>query len=160
MFKHQNTTAKTFEIASKLIDCGIDISTITHKLFYENSFDRTKCLGDVLNTLDLYLDGKVGILYLTTEMMQKYGLKETELDGFVEYGRNIKGVEIGIFIKQKTDTEYKVSLRANSDADMSKIAEKFNGGGHKGAAGCRFENKTIEEIKNCLLEEIANNINE
>ena len=32
MFKHQNTTAKTFEIASKLVDCGIDISTITHKL--------------------------------------------------------------------------------------------------------------------------------
>ena len=81
------------------------------------SFERTKALGDVLNTLELYLDGKVGILYLTSEMMQKYGLKETELDGFVEYARNIKGVEIGIFIKQKTDTEYKVSLRANSDAD-------------------------------------------
>lgn len=155
MFKHKNTTSKTFEIVSKLVDCGIDISTITHKLFYENSFDRTKCLGDVLNTLDLYLDGKVGILYLTSEMMQRYGLKETELDGFVEYARNIKGVEIGIFIKQKNETEYKVSLRANSDADMSKIAEKFNGGGHKGAAGCRFENKTIEEIKSCLIEEIA-----
>jgi len=157
MFKHQNTTSKTFEIASKLVDYGIDISTITHKIFYENSFERTKCLGDVLNTLDLYLDGKVGILCLTSEMMQKYGLKETELDGFVEYARNIKGVEVGIFIKQKNDTEYKVSLRANSDADMSKIAEKFNGGGHKGAAGCRFENKTIEEIKNCLIKEISNN---
>ena len=156
MFKHKNTTSKTFEIASKLIDCGIDISTITHKLFYENSFERTKCLGDVLNTLELYLDGKVGILYLTNEMMQKYGLKETELDGFVEYARNIKGVEIGIFIKQKTETEYKVSLRANSNADMSKIAEKFNGGGHKGAAGCRFENKSIEEIKKELLDEIEN----
>ncbi|MBE5812830.1 MAG: bifunctional oligoribonuclease/PAP phosphatase NrnA [Clostridiales bacterium] len=154
MFKHQNTTSKTFEIASKLVAYGIDISTITHKLFYENSFERTKCLGDVLNTLETYLDGKVGILYLTREMMQKYDLKETELDGFVEYARNIKGVEIGIFIKQKTDTEYKVSLRANSDADMSKIAEKFNGGGHKGAAGCRFENKTIEEIKIELLNEI------
>ena len=157
MFKHQNTTSKTFEIASKLVECGIDISTITHKLFYENSFVRTKCLGDVLNTLELYLDGKVGILYLTNEMMQKYGLKETELDGFVEYARNIKGVEIGIFIKQKTDTEYKASLRANTDTDMSKIAEKFNGGGHKGAAGCRFENKTIEEIKDCLIKEISNN---
>lgn len=155
MFKHQNTTSKTLEVASKLINCGVDISTITHKLFYENSFERTKCLGDVLNTLDLYLDGKVGILYLTSEMMKKYNLKETELDGFVEYARNIKGVEIGIFIKQKTDNEYKVSLRANSDADMSEIAGVFGGGGHKGAAGCRFENTTIEEIKDCLIKEIG-----
>ena len=157
MFKHQNTTSKTFEIASKLMKYGIDISKITHKLFNENSFERTKCLGDILNTLDLYLDGKVGILYLTQEMMQKYSIKETELDGFVEFARNIKGVEIGIFIKQKTETEYKVSLRANTDEDMSKIAEKFDGGGHKGAAGCRFENKSIEEIKKCLLDEIAKN---
>lgn len=154
MFKHQNTTAKTFEIASKLMRYEVDISTITHKLFYENSFERTKCLGEVLNTLELNLNGKVGVLYLTLDMMKKYSLKETELDGFVEYARNIKGVEIGIFIKQKTDTEYKVSLRANSDADMSKIAEKFGGGGHKGAAGCKFENKSIEEIKACLLAEM------
>ena len=89
MFKHQNTTSKTFEIASKLVAYGIDISTITHKLFYENSFERTKALGDVLNTLELYLDGKIGMVYLTSEMMQKYGLKETDLDGFVEYARNI-----------------------------------------------------------------------
>lgn len=154
MFKHQNTTAKTFEIVSKLVERKIDISTITHKLFYENSFERTKCLGEVLNTLELDLNGKVGVLYLTLDMMSKYSLKETELDGFVEYARNIKGVEIGIFIKQKTDTEYKVSLRANSDADMSKVAEKFGGGGHRGAAGYRFENKSIKEIKENLLKEI------
>lgn len=158
MFKHQNTTAKTFEIASKLMRYEVDISTITHKLFYENSFERTKCLGEVLNTLELKLNGRVGVLHLTLDMMSKYSLKETELDGFVEYARNIKGVEIGIFIKQKTDTEYKVSLRANSDADMSKIAEKFGGGGHRGAAGCRFENKSIEEIKENLLKEIETEI--
>lgn len=157
MFKHQNTTSKTFEIASKLVNCGIDISTLTHKLFYENSFERTKCLGDVLNTLELYMDGKVGILYLTSEMIQKYNLKETELDGFVEYARNIKDVEIGIFIKQKAENEYKVSLRANSDTDMSKIAGAFGGGGHKGAAGCRFENTNIGEIKDCLIKEIGKN---
>lgn len=158
MFKHQNTTAKTFEIASKLMRYEIDISTITHKLFYENSLERTKCLGEVLNTLELKLNGRVGVLHLTLDMMSKYSLKETELDGFVEYARNIKGVEIGIFIKQKTDIEYKVSLRANSDADMSKIAEKFGGGGHRGAAGCRFENKSIEEIKENLLKEIETEI--
>lgn len=157
MFKHQNTTSKTFEIASKLVKYGIDISTIVHKMFYENSFERTKCLGDVLNTLELYLEGKVGILHLTSEMLAKYELKETELDGFVEYARNLKGVEIGIFIKQKSDNEYKVSLRANSDKDMAKIAGVFGGGGHKGAAGCRFENKTIEEIKDCLIKEISDN---
>lgn len=158
MFKHQNTTPKTFEIASKLLKYGVDTSKITHKLFNENSFERTKCLGDVLNTLDLYLNGRVGILYLTQDMMQKYALKETELDGFVEFARNIKGVEIGIFIKQKTETEYKVSLRANSDFDVSKIAEKFEGGGHRAAAGCKFDNKSIEEIKQQLLEEIETNI--
>lgn len=154
MFKHQNTTSKTFYIASKLVSINININQITHKLFNENSFGRTKLLGEILGTLNLYLDRKVGIMFVTQEMMNKYGINENELDGIVDFARNIKGVEIGVFMKQRNEGGYKVSLRANSDADMSKIAEKFNGGGHKGAAACRFEIEDVEEIKKLLLSEI------
>jgi hypothetical protein len=100
------------------------------------------------------LDVQKAVTDTTNEMLQKYNIKETELDGIVDFARNIKGVEIGIFIKEKNEDVYKVSLRANSDLDMSVIAGAFGGGGHKGAAGCKFENKTIEEIKQELLSEI------
>ena len=49
--------------------------------------------------------------------------------------RSIDGVEIGVYIRQRGTDEYKVSLRSNTDADVSAIAANFGGGGHAKASG-------------------------
>ena len=71
----------------------------------------------------------------------------------VDFARDIKGTEVGIFIKPHNEM-YKVSLRSNGNVDISGVAGKFNGGGHKFAAGCRFEGKTAEEVRELLLIEL------
>ena len=38
------------------------------------------------------------------------------------------------------DNEFKVSLRSKGDFDVSEVAKKYGGGGHKSAAGCRVDN--------------------
>ena len=153
-FKHQNTSPRSFMIAAELLKTGIDISNITRKLFYETTVERTKCLGEVLSTLTMELDGKVGILTLTPEKLRKYNVDAQELEGMVDFARDIRGAEIGIFIKPKDETEYKVSLRSNNYFNVSDLAAGFGGGGHERAAGCRFKNMSIEEIKEALLNKI------
>ena len=48
---------------------------------------------------------------------------------------------------------YKSSLRSTKEYDISKLALANGGGGHKQAAGCKFEGK-IEDIKKKIIEEI------
>ena len=152
-FKHSNTTPRTFEISGKLLETGIEISNITRKVFYETSLERTKCLGKVLSSLEMELDGKVGILSITPEELDKYNIDAQDLEGMVDFARNIKGAEVGIFIKPRNN-EYKISLRSNNYIDVAAIAEEFGGGGHIRAAGCKFVDMSIEEIKEILLKKI------
>ena len=56
-------------------------------------------------------------------------------EGLVEVGRDIEGVEVSIFLRQK-DNGYKASLRSNNYVNVSDVALLFNGGGHMRAAGC------------------------
>lgn len=156
-FKHSNTTPKTFEVAARLLEAGIDISHLTRKAFYETSLERTKCLGKVLTSLEMELDGKVGILSITPEELAKYNVDSQDLEGMVDFSRNIKGAEVGIFIKPRND-EYKISLRSNNYVDVAEIAEKFGGGGHIRAAGCTFTGMSIDEIKKELLEKIKEKV--
>jgi phosphoesterase RecJ-like protein len=48
--------------------------------------------------------------------------------------RSLRGIEVACILKDK-DGEVRGSLRAKGDLDISGIARKFGGGGHKAAAG-------------------------
>lgn len=58
---------------------------------------------------------------------------------------------------KKTENETKVSFRSSGDIDISYIAQKFGGGGHKKAAGCTINkniNEAKEEVINTILKEL------
>lgn len=157
-FKHNNTRKSTFEIAGKLIEYGIDITKISYHLFSETSLNRMKFMGKLLQTVEVVLDGKVGMLIAKQEDIDEFNVTESELEGMVDYARYIKGVEVGIFIKP-VDGMYKVSLRSNGKVDVSGVASEFNGGGHKFAAGCKFRVENDTEVKEQLLEAFKTIIN-
>lgn len=152
-FRHNNTKKHTFDIAGDLVEYGIDVSKISYHLFSETSLNRMRFMGNLLQNVEVELDGKVGILIAKKEDIERFNVNDSELEGMVDFARYIKGTEVGIFIKPHNEM-YKVSLRSNGKVDISEVAEKFNGGGHKFAAGCRFESKTAEEVKEMLLDEL------
>ena len=66
----------------------------------------------------------------------------------------IDGVEVVILLYETGNpSEYKVSLRTNSELDLSRIAAVFGGGGHVKAAGCTVTG-TVDEILAGLREQI------
>ena len=152
-FKHNNTKKSTFDIAGKLIEYGVDITKVAYHLFSETSLNRMRFMGKMLQDIEVVLDGKVGILTAKQEDIDAFCVEQSELEGMVDYARYIKGVEVGIFIKP-SDGIFKVSLRSNGKVDVSEIASKFNGGGHKFAAGCKFKVENDEEVKKQLINEI------
>lgn len=147
-----NVQSETFEFAGMLLETGIDIAKIYKILFDTTTEARTRLLGRALNTLEILADGKIAFSYVTEKDFEELGNQDGDQEGIVNYGRDIEGVEVSIFVREK-DGMRKVSLRSNEYLNVSLIASKYSGGGHVKAAG--FEtSKTIEEIKEELVVEI------
>src|SRR5207244_3690334 len=76
-----------------------------------------------------------------------------------DFVRNIEGLKWG-FIVYKNALEggdvYSASLRSVGDVrDVSKIAGSLGGGGHKPAAGAKFEATSVEDALNKVRSAIA-----
>ncbi|SHJ67319.1 phosphoesterase RecJ domain-containing protein [Caminicella sporogenes DSM 14501] len=155
-FKYSNTTPLTLRIAADLIEKGIDFSFINTELYQNKPINKIKLLSDVLNSLELHFDGKLAVIYVTNDMLKKNKIDISDTDGIIEYARDIEGVNIAVLLKEFSDNTIKVSLRSKYDFDVSIIAKKFGGGGHKKAAGCTIYD-TIDNAKNILLNTFREN---
>ncbi|WP_349254367.1 DHH family phosphoesterase [Alkalithermobacter thermoalcaliphilus] len=89
--------------------------------------------------------------------MDKYEIDFNDVDGIVNYARDINGVELAILFKEKSDSEIKISFRSKSYIDVNRIASKFKGGGHKRASGCTM-NMSLKDAKSKIISEVLKHI--
>lgn len=154
VFQYSSTAPETMEAAANLMRKGIRANEIIDKTFYEKTYAQNQILGRALLESILFMDGKCIFTCLTKKIMDFHGVKPKDLEGIVSQLRVTEGVEVAIFLYQTDEQEYKVSLRASGDVDVSKVAQKFGGGGHKKAAGVTMKG-TMHEIINNLSEQIS-----
>lgn len=151
VFKHSNTTKKTMTIAGELLEKGVDSSYIIDDTFYAKTYLQNQILGRALLESILTLDGQCIISYMKKDTLEFYGADSTDLDGIIDQLRITKGVKTAIFIYETTNGVYKVSMRANGNIDVSKIAKLFGGGGHIKASGCEMTGSIHDVINNLLV---------
>ena len=104
-----------------------------------------------MNRMEFFEDGKIAFTYMTKADDAELNVKAGEHDGIVEIGRSIEGVEVSIFLYEKT-TGYKASLRSNDYVNVSEVCLMFGGGGHIKAAGATL-NMPFEEAKKAIINE-------
>lgn len=155
-FMYSNTSYKTHLIIAELLKTGIDADNININLYQSRSMARTKLFIDSMNSLETYLEGKVGIIVATQDMLKANHAKMEDTEGLISFVRGIDSVEVACLLKEVDEKEVKISLRSKKQIDVAKICNKFNGGGHVRAAGCTiFENVNV--AKDIILEEILKN---
>lgn len=145
-FKFESTTPDTHRIAARLLEAGAKPKEITPIVFDMKNRASVFALREALNTLTFTDDGKVAWLWLTEDTMAAAGALDEDLEGIVNYAKNIEGVEIGLFFREKSDGTVKIGFRSHN-VDVGKLAEKLGGGGHARAAGCSFEGNVKEAVE-------------
>lgn len=136
-FQYANTTAKTFEIVSKLLAAGADYWAVNKKLFRTKSRARIALDGALFSDLQFFLDGKVAVCVITQALLAKCGATEDDLDDVATIPNQVEGVIVGVVVREVSAEYVKISLRtAPNTVSASDICQKFGGGGHPMAAGC------------------------
>lgn len=156
-FKNTSTSPRTFEISSQLIKFGIDFSGIQTAVLSSHSEKETAVFIKAVSRYTI--DNGICCSYLTKdEILNQCGADYQDLDGIVEYLLNFRNVDVSVFVYEREDGSKKISMRSKK-IDISNIALKYNGGGHKLAAGANMDSSvSIEDAIKTMVNSIKNEL--
>jgi bifunctional oligoribonuclease and PAP phosphatase NrnA len=153
-FRYSNTSPKVMQIAADLLSRGVKGHELAERLLESVTIPQISLLKQSLTTLSFAHEQKAAWLTVSLEDLERSGATSDDLDGLVNYPRNIEGVEVGMLFKEKKPGVIKVSLRSAGLVDVAQLASKFGGGGHVRAAGCTIYG-TMEEATKQVVEEVG-----
>ena len=156
-FRYKNTTSSSHLISAELLKYDLDVDHMHFCFFEANTLSKIKIRGYVAHAMNFYYDGKLSIAIIPLEIFQRYGGSDEDSDGLVNIGRSVLGVEISILAREIKKDFFKVNFRSTRDADVSRIAAKFGGGGHRAAAGCSL-NAEVNEVERLLVESVETDV--
>lgn len=156
-FQHSNTTPEAFEVAAELLDRGARQQEIIKHLFKTKSLATLKLWGKVLSKIRFEEDSKLVYSTISFADFSETGAKSDDSGGIIdELMSNAPKAEVVMLLKEKEHGFLSGSLRAPGNlADVSEIASRIGGGGHKKAAGFRIKGKTLEEGLQIAKDTIA-----
>lgn len=138
-FRYANTTPRCHRIAARLLEAGVDPAAVSARVFDTMSAPKFDLLRHVVHRMQREMDGRLAHTYLNVQDMEQAAAGLEDLEGLVNFARNIEGVVVGALFRELSPEETKVSLRARAPFNCAQFLERFGGGGHAGAAGATLE---------------------
>ena len=125
----------TLDMASALLDAGVDRDLIIDKVFNSYKETRIRLMGYLLDRCLTITGDGVAYMILGRKTIMKFGIQDGDTEGFVNIPLAISNVRMSIFLKQDKD-RFRVSIRSKKGTSANRCArEYFNGGGHELASG-------------------------
>jgi phosphoesterase RecJ-like protein len=157
-FQYTNTTPKALRLAAELVEAGADVHRIFQGVYETVQFAKLKLLARALERAQIYEGGRIVVSFLLRTDFHDVGAAEPYSEGIIDYLRAVEGADMAVLIREpprEGGPTRRVSLRASVDElDVSAIARKSGGGGHRQAAGFSSE-ASIEEITAFVRREFA-----
>ena len=155
-FMYENTDARTHRVAAELIESGVDVNGTFRRLYERVPEAKLKLIARALGRIDRRLDGALSTTYLSADDYVATGADETLTEGIIDFVRGIEGTSVAAVVRDKPDSQSaarKVSLRStDGSVDVSVIARKMGGGGHRRAAGFSTD-RSYDELVEFLSDE-------
>jgi phosphoesterase RecJ-like protein len=159
-FQYTNTTPKALRLAAELVEAGADVHRIFQGVYESVQFAKLKLLARALDRAQVYEGGAIVVSYLLRTDFTEVGAAEPYSEGIIDYLRAVEGAEMAVLIREPPRRDgqgplRRVSLRSSVDElDVSAIARRSGGGGHRQAAGFSSD-ASVEEITEFVRREFA-----
>jgi phosphoesterase RecJ-like protein len=155
-FQYANTTPKTLRLAAELVEAGANVHRVFQDVYENVAFAKLKLLARALEKARVYEGGRMIVSDLERDDFTAAGAAEPFSEGIIDFLRAVEGTELVALIREpptQNGPKRRISLRTRAeDIDVSAIARKSGGGGHRQAAGFSSE-ATVEEITDFIRRE-------
>jgi len=154
-FRFENTTAETLLITAELLRYGVQPGLIYHYVYENFRPERMRLLGMALQNVQYEFGNRLAWFCVTQEQIRAAGAILEEVDGFTDFVRSIKGVEIAMMFLQVRSNRTRMNFRSKGKLTVNDIARQFGGGGHPYAAGLVLDS-SLEECMQTVLPVVRN----
>jgi bifunctional oligoribonuclease and PAP phosphatase NrnA len=158
-FRHPNTTAATFALAHELVKAGANPPPLYEQLFECAPVARLRLLGLALERLQTRANGQICYTEIFVSDYAETGAVPGDTEDLINYPRSVDGVEVALVFIEQPEGGTKISFRARSRVDVSKVAEKFGGGGHKLASGA-LDPRNLPAAREAVLAAVEQALSE
>jgi phosphoesterase RecJ-like protein len=157
-FQYANTTPKALRLAADLVEAGADIHRVFKGVYENVQFAKLKLLARALDRARVLEGGEIVVSHLLRRDFEEVGATEPYSEGIIDVLRSTEGAIVSALIREPprdSGPRRKISLRSSVDeVDVSAIARKSGGGGHREAAGFSSD-LSIEEITEFIVQEVV-----
>jgi phosphoesterase RecJ-like protein len=157
-FMYENTGPRAHEMAAELIGAGVDVQDVYRRLYEEMPQAKLALLAVALGRIQRFDSGELTLAALSAEDFREVEAEDSYSEGIIDHLRAVQGTKVAVLVRELSSGERtgqrKVSLRATDDAvDVSRIARKQGGGGHRRAAGfsTTLEVEPLIEFLRCAI---------
>lgn len=150
-FSLKNTTYETFDTVKELLkQSKIDFTSL-YDILYRRPFSEYKFIAFITNNLVID-NNKLGYIKISDQDLKDYNVDVATPSNLINNYNFIDELLVWIFITEDIkNKQYKISIRSRGPI-INKIANKYNGGGHKFACGARLD--SMESV-NELIQELS-----
>jgi bifunctional oligoribonuclease and PAP phosphatase NrnA len=160
-FMYENTDARSHRMAAGLIEAGVHVNDVYRRLYEHAPIEKLKLLSRALEGVTLRDGGRLAVTYISTDDYAATGASEALTEGIIDHLRTIDGAAVAAVVRDQSDggrAARKVSMRSTDGrVDVSAIARRHGGGGHRRAAGFGTDLE-YDEIVEFLIGEISSQL--
>lgn len=150
-FRTANTTVETLKTATALMEAGASIPDIVDRSFNQIPLPNLRLRGRVFS--DAHLDGIILWAEIPLKLLRELGVNGNGTGGIINQLLSVDAAKIAVLLVEKDSDRIEVSLRARQGYDVSGIAKRLGGGGHRLAAAATLLGP-IETVSQRVLSEV------
>jgi bifunctional oligoribonuclease and PAP phosphatase NrnA len=151
-FQFGNADSRVYRDCAALIDAGAKPAKIYETLYQNFSYARFKLTQVMLATLELYFGGQFAIQHIRKLDFEHTGTNHEDTENLINECHRIGSVKASVLLVELDDGRIRCSLRSRGAVDVSQIARRFGGGGHKMASGTFLEGP-LEHAKELIISQ-------
>jgi phosphoesterase RecJ-like protein len=155
-FRTANTTVETMKIATDLMQAGGSIPTVIENAFNRVPLTNLRLRGRVLG--EAHLDGVILWAEVPQALIRELGVNGNGTGGIVNQLLSVDVAKIAVLFTEKDNGKIDIGLRSRVGYDVSGVAARLGGGGHKQAAGALIDGPlpaARERVLTALKAELA-----
>lgn len=156
-FRYECTSPATMRIAAELMEQGARLADIATHLYAEERAETMQLLGELLAGMKFSARAPLAWMALGRAQLARHGVSMPETEEFVRYALSVKGVEVGLMLKEHDANLVRLSFRSKGAVDVNRLARLFGGGGHVQAAGAKVAG-SLAEVELQVVEAIEREI--